>query len=291
MSVLACGLSACHAVAGGAEPEASAQQQTEAKATLPLHEVSGLAARGNRYVAIGDRSTTLVTFELAGDRLVNVEKHRPRQKAGRRGSQYEAVTFDGRGHVVVMAETGEVITLRADCEEETGSTHLDWGSAEDLLHAQVERNSLGEGLVVLSKNHVFVALEKSPTAIVEFGPKGSAPVGYEPGSPTATEFDPPAQLVALKAWRVDETLAPDLSDLAIGPEGALWALSQQGGTLLRFEKKLRPEEDRASVREYLPLPRSLTGAEGLAFGTNRPLVARDRGAEAANLFMLTPVAP
>ncbi len=269
--------------------EGTGQYQTEAKATLPLHEVSGLAVRGKRYVAIGDRSTDVVTFGVLGERLVNIERHKPTPRAGHRGSQWEAVTFDGRGQAVVMAETGELSILRADCEEETGSTKLDWDSAEHLLEARIDRNSLGEGLVVLSKTHVLVALEKSPTALIEFGPKGATALGYEPGSPTAEAFDPPSELVALKAWRVDEPLAPDLSELIIGPDGALWAISQQGGTLVRFEKKLRADEKRASLHEYLPLPRSVGAAEGLAFDGNRPIVARDRSAEATNIFMLTPL--
>jgi uncharacterized protein YjiK len=269
---------------------ADTQDQTSAQ-SLPLREVSGLANHDGTFVAIGDRSSTVVTFRWKNDAISDVQKHTPLPRAGGSGSQYEAVTFDGAGNVVVLSETGKILALSSDLAKETAEAELDWISVNPLVDGHVNVNSLGEGLVVLDATHVLVALEKSPTAIVEFGPSGEEPTGFIAGTARKAAFAPPSKLVALKAWRVDDANAPDLSELTIGPDGALWALSQQGNTLLRFEKNLRPDEDRASVKEHRRLPSEIVGAEGLTFDGTRPLVARDRSSDSKkNLYALDPIA-
>ncbi|HVH44770.1 MAG TPA: SdiA-regulated domain-containing protein [Labilithrix sp.] len=260
-------------------------------ATLPLREVSGLAVKGQRFVAVGDRSSTVVTFRLAGGAPADVRAHAPLPKAGRKGSQYEAVSFDGAGNVVVLSERGELFTLSADLEREEASSQLDWDSASERLGARLDDNSLGEGLVVLEGGHVLVALEKNPSAIVEFGPSGEAATGYAPGSVSTNAVSLPPTLVALAAWKIEDRHAPDVSELTVGPDGALWALSQQAKTLVRFERVLRPDESRASVKEHVALPSQFEGAEGLAFDGSRPVVARDRSATSkSNLYVLDPIA-
>jgi uncharacterized protein YjiK len=279
----ACGGSGADAIGG------DSQDQTAGE-TLPLREVSGLAMRDGRFVAVGDRSSTVVTFALKDGKLAGVAEHTPLPEAGSGGSQYEAVAFDGKGNVVVMAETGAIAVLDADCAKVIASSTIDWTSANPLVDGRVEDNSLGEGLVVLDETHVLVALEKRPSAIVELGPKGDAPRGFSPGARASSAFSPPSELVALAAWKVDDAHAPDLSELTIGPDGALWALSQQGNTIVRFERTLRPGEARARVTDHVNLPSDLEGVEGLAFDGDRPVVARDRSATKKNVFVLDPIA-
>lgn len=275
--------------AGASDGAASdSQDQTEGE-KLPLTEVSGLASRDGRFVAVGDHSSTVVTFGLDHDKVTDVQKHKPLPKAGGSGSQFEAVTFDGAGSVVVLSETGRVVTLSDDCETELASTDLDWTSANPLVDGHVNINSLGEGVVVIEKNHLLVALEKSPSAIVEFGPDGDAPRGYLADETHGDAFAPPAKLVALKAWKVDDGNAPDLSELTVGPDHALWALSQQGKAIVRFERNLRADEDRASVKSHVRIPSDLEGAEGLTFVGTTPVVARDRQGTSKNLYVLDPI--
>lgn len=271
--------------------DAAVDSQDLRGATIPLREVSGLARRGDTFVAIGDRSTALVTFQLDGSKLANVVTHRPLPKAGADGSQFEAVAFDGRGGVVALAETGNLTILDEACENVVGSTDLDWKTAEEMLGVDLDANSLGEGLVVLDASHVLVALEKSPSALVEFGPAGDAPRGFVPDAMAAeTAFEPPAKLVALASFRIEDSATPDLSEITVGPDGALWGLSQQGKAIVRFERTLKPTESRATVKRVVPIPGSLVGAEGLSFAGDRPVVARDRSAEKQNLFVLDPIA-
>ncbi len=286
-AVLAAGV-ACGS--GPSDEIGTGTEDQTAGGTLPLLEVSGLAVRDHRFVAVGDRSSQVVTFRLKDGKLDDVVTHTPLPKAGDGGSQYEAVAFDGKGNVVVMSETGKLAVLDADCEKEIASSEIDWTSADPLVDGHVEQNSLGEGMVILDASHVLVALEKSPSAIVEFGPRGDAPRGYDPTAPRTAAFAPPAELVALAAWKVEDDAAPDLSELTIGPDGALWSISQQGKTILRFERTLRPFEERASVKAHVPIPGDLEGAEGLAFDGDTPVVARDRSSTKKNVFVLAPIA-
>jgi len=281
---------ACGACGADASDAGSASQDSTSTETLPLHEVSGLVNAGDHFVAIGDRTTRVITFRLDGDKVVGVEKHDPLPRASSEtGSQFEAVTIDGKGHVVVLSETGKVIVLDSKCETVLSKSSMDWQSVNSLVDGRIEVNSLGEGAVVLSKDHLLVALEKHPTALVEFGPSGSDPIGFIAGTKLTASFSPPDDLVALHVWKVDDNDAPDISELTVGPDGALWALTQQGNGILRFERNLHPTEEKASVKDHHDLPDKIKGAEGLAFDGMNPVVARDRSAESKNVFILDPI--
>jgi uncharacterized protein YjiK len=284
LGAVACG-SADHEIGSGS------QDQTMT-GSIPLREVSGLAMLDGRFVAIGDHSTTVVTFRLEDGVPVDVETHKPIPKAGKKGSQYEAVAIDGSGNIIVMSEQGDIVVLSDDCEREDATGSLDWDSAAKILGVKLEPNSMGEGLLMLDGGHMLVALEKRPAAIVEFGPKGDAPFGFYPGMRSTTMFEPPSEpLVALKVWPVDDDKnAPDISDLSLGPDGALWALSQEANKLLRFERILKPDESKASVRFSMPLPGEISGAEGLEFVGATPVIGRDRpGASKTNIYVLKAV--
>jgi uncharacterized protein YjiK len=283
LALVACGTE------GTSDIGADVQDQT-ASETLPLREVSGLAGHDGRFVAVGDRSTKVVTFRLDGRTLRDVKEHKPLDSAGNSGSQFEAVAFDGKGNAVVLSEAGDVFVLDGDFDHLREHTKLDWQSVNPLVDGRVDINSLGEGVIVISKDHLLVALEKSPSAIVEFGPKDDDPRGYSSGDRSSSEFDPPKELVALKAWKVEDEHAPDLSELTIGPDGALWGLSQQGNAIVRFEGTLKPSEERATVKEHVKLPSKIEGAEGLAFDGKRPIVARDRSSnDSKNVYILDPI--
>lgn len=256
---------------------------------LPLEEVSALAKLGDRYAAVGDRTTAIVSFEMHHGRATNIAKHTPLPTAGQGGSQFEAAAFDGSGRLVVVAEQGKISIVSADLSREESSSMLDWPSAARMLGKELEENSLAEGMVLLDETHVLVTLEKHPTALVEFGPEGDEPRGFVPDHVLPTSFAPPARLEALKIWKVDDPHAEDLSELCIGPDGALWAVSQKSNTLVRFERVLRADESRATIKQHFDLPSNISGAEGLAFDGNTPIVARDRSSEAKNLYVLDPL--
>jgi uncharacterized protein YjiK len=277
------------ASSGSDATQDDAALKEQSNATLPLREVSGLAGRAGHFVAVGDRSSTVVTFRMHNGDITDAVKHNALPEAGKNGSQYEAVTYDAKGNIVVLSERGEIIVLAANADFEESTSELDWDSVNAFVDGHVNSNSLGEGLVVLSNSHILVALEKSPSALVEFGPKGDAAIGF-PGSTSTAAFAPGKTLVALTAWKVEDKDAADLSEISVGPDGALWALSQQSEKIVRFERTLRPSEERASVKASYSLPSSIVGAEGLVFDGNKPMVARDRSAKSKNLFVLDPIA-
>lgn len=288
--VLVLAAAACGTVEGDVGGAGQAQREG---GVIPLKEVSGLAKMGDRFVAVGDRTTAIVSFRMKDGVPTDAKQHKPLPKAGKKGSQYEAVDVDGAGHAVVLSEAGDVVVLSADLEREEASATLNWDTAIELLGgAPLEKNSGAEGMVVLDDGHMLVALEKAPSAIIEFGPKGAEAKGFMAGTTRATKaFTPPAELVALKVWKIQDARIPDVSDLEIGPDGALWAVTQQGNRLVRFEKQMDVDENKANAREYIELPAQISGAEGLAFDGTRPLVARDRAADTKrNLYVLDPIA-
>lgn len=279
---------ACAGSSGGDDVDIQSAAST-ASTVLPLDEVSALGKLGERYVAVGDRTSGIVSFEMHHGRATNIVTHSPLPAAGEGGSQFEAVAFDGSGRVIVVAEQGTVSIVSADFSHEESASMLDWASAARMVGQELEENSLAEGMVLLHETHVLVTLEKQPTALVEFGPEGDEPLGFAPDRALPTKFAPPPRLTALKIWKVDDRHAEDLSELCIGPDGALWAVSQKSNTLLRFERTLRTNEARATIKQHFDLPSSISGAEGLVFDGKSPLIARDRATEAKNLYLLDPL--
>ncbi|MDB4946398.1 MAG: hypothetical protein JWP97_5932 [Labilithrix sp.] len=293
MTALACSSGADAGATADDDLSEHKERDVLTRSALPLLEVSGLDGRNGHYVAIGDRSTGIVTFDLAdsGD-PVNVQLHDTGEKAGKNGSQWEAVALDGDGNIAVLSETGSLELFDRTAERSLGSFAVDYESVDSFVPGHVQKNSLGEGLVLLEEGHILVAIEKSPTAIVEMGPKGASPLGFARGQRLTGRFTPgEGKLVALAAWQVDDHgSTPDVSDLTIGPDGALWALTQQGRAFVRLGDTLRPDEKSVKVKEVYPLGKSLTYAEGLVFDDqSRPLVGRDRDKESKNLYVLSAV--
>jgi hypothetical protein len=293
---LAAGVAGCSEDAGSAtsadEIKSQPRRDVVSRMALPLLEVSGLAARDGRFVAVGDRSSDIISFGLdpAGE-AVDVVVHRTGVATGKSGSQWEAIALDGAGNAAVLSETGELFVFAKDLEGPSATVKIDYQSVNALIDGHVEQNSLGEGLVLLEGGHILVAIEKSPSVLVEMGPAGSAPAGYAPGREVHGRFAPGATtFVALAAWQVkDNGSTPDLSDLTVGPTGALFALTQQGRAFVRLEATLRPDEKSAHVKEVFPIDKQLTFAEGLVFRGLSPVVGRDRDHDAKNVYVLSPI--
>lgn len=290
--VAGCSASADSVTSSDDELKEHSRRDVVAKASLPLLEVSGLAGRDGRFVAVGDRSADIVSFALDAEGVAfDVVKHHTDVKTGKAGSQWEAVALDGAGNAAVLSETGELFVFDKNLEHASATVTIDYESVNPLVGGHVEKNSLGEGLVLLEGGHILVAIEKSPTVIVEMGPAGERPEGYAPGREVSGRFMPKAKaFVALAAWQVkDGGSAPDVSDLTVGPDGSLFALSQQGKTIVRLEDTLRVDEHSAHVKESFPIDKELTFSEGLVFRGQSPVVSRDRDHDSKNVYLLSSI--
>lgn len=284
---------------------------------------------GINLYAIGDASYQVVRFRVDGadgaghasrgaDIRVQDVAHILGRKASN-ASQWEAVAVDGKESVCMLSEThAEIACLDTDLQNARALFSLDVSSIPELDSAWKEQpNSRGEGMILMKAGHVLVLKEKRPSMLIEFGPEGDQPMGYgtdtflgpdEPfaglvrssGEPVyrANRSEEPSQrrLVALKAWEFSDQLhelAHDASEIALGPDGRIYLLSQESATLIRLEKNLKPAEHKVGMEHgaYWRLPQEMDKAEGLAIGSGmHPWIGIDiKQTDRPNLFRLSPI--
>jgi hypothetical protein len=151
-------------------------------------------------------------------------------------------------------------------------------------------------MVLLPEGHLLVAKEKKPAALIEFGPAGSRSRGLVRGGALADGERWPIKkghhrFAPLAIWRPDKKLAKtcaDFSDLAIGPDGCLYLLSDKSFTIARLDDL--PEG--GGVAALLDAWRlgDLDGKpEGLAFtAQGQAIVGLDTRKARRNLVLLEP---
>jgi len=159
--------------------------------------------------------------------------------------QIEAVCADGLGRILLLQETPprvELIDTKAS--KVAASIELAVEGPSEIAQAWSDpMGSRGEGMVLLPGGHLLVAKEKKPAAFIEFGPSGSQSRGLVNGGALADGQRWPIKnghhrFVALAIWLPDKTLAKtcaDFSDLAMGPDGCLYLLSDKSSTIARLD--------------------------------------------------------
>jgi hypothetical protein len=154
-----------------------------------------------------------------------------------------------------------------------------------LKEQEARENSRGEGMVLLKSGHVLVAKEKDPAVLIEFAPPRSRPVGYQRLGATEGFAHPRGQVSDYKVpsslyvpVRVQGIQVPadvefgDISELAVGPRGGLYVVTEKDGSRLGRLADL----DRAVARVTATWPlETATAAEGLTFLGTRPLIGLD----------------
>ena len=162
---------------------------------VPLQEVSGVCLRREAggdmaLVAFGDRTSIAAWVDLPSDDggvytwqtvdMADVEG----SQIPRDDPQVEAVCADGAGRILILQESpprvelldwaGHRVVTRIALEVPDGHPlHASWVDAE---------GSQGEGAAFMQNGHLLIAKEKDPSAFVEFGPDGEAPVRVRPRS-------------------------------------------------------------------------------------------------------------
>lgn len=276
----------------------------EASGSLPLEEISGLGVRtiGDRpsYLAVSDSSTTLITFSLGGDGSPrNVEEHDLARLFGGGDSQWEAVAGDAAGRTFIMSEADATVSVLTPDFELAHIFRLRLPEESPLYHSwDRDPNSRGEGMVLLANGHILVAKEKGPAALVEFAPAGEAAAGYLPelalrDRPFTLPTGARSELVAVASWELKASAARligDISDLAVGADGALLVLSDQSRAIARVERELTVDEGKIDLKALWNLPGEIDKPEGLLVVDGKPAVACDLArAEATSFFALSPL--
>ena len=262
---------------------------------VPLREVSGLALQGSDLLAVGDHDPVVFRAPLQSGPL----RWHGTDLAGldlpEGGTQFEALVSSGPNTVLVLQEQpARVLQLDLAGPSVLGTLLLDVPDGHRLREAWLgDRSSRGESLLLTGQGHLIVVKEKDPTAILEFGPAGDAPVGWCRGRPTVAPAVGDATLTVLATWWLSKDLIgqlPDVSDATVGPDGRLYLLSDQGSAIARMPDSLEPgggTVDAVAVWRIAGRPENPEGLVILDDGT--PLVALDTKAPRQNLLRLDPL--
>jgi hypothetical protein len=276
--------------------------------TIPIREVSGLCIHrpsggAPRLVAIGD-----ATLELAWAPLVPGEEPRWEvadltelgiDDAGR-GSQFEAIATDAEGLVLILREYPAVVHV-IDPRKRRLVTTIELAIRDqDGLRPPRARAaaSLGEAMLPLQDGRLFVSKEKDPPLLFEFGPPGERPLGIDGdrllGSDDAWSVPDgrESRLEALARWPLDSALERrfrDISDVATGPDGRIYLLSDQSSRIVRLPARFPAPGEPVGADALWTLEGAPAKAEGLAFlPDGRAVVALDEKKARKNLLVLGP---
>lgn len=274
--------------AEGAADLSSGKAAVEASAALPLNEVSGLGVRTvngkPQYLAIGDSSTTLVTFNVGAEGTpTSVKSNDLSAIFPDSNSQWEAVAGDSSGHVFIESEGEATISVLSTDLKLQHLIHLTVPKDNPLSSSwDRDDNSRGEGMLLLSNGHILIAKEKGPPALMEFAPKGEAAAGYSPALALKGAFEYPSgsesEFVAVKNWELKSSVARligDISDLTLDADGAIMLLSDQSRAIARIEKELSVDEEKVDLKAIWNLPRQVDKPEGLQLINGKPIVSCD----------------
>lgn len=275
---------------------------------IPLEEVSGICVDRSRrgrlsLLAIGDRLAIGARLSLTDpdDDELEWELAPISRLSGtrlpKRDPQVEAIAVDGAGRVLLLQESparAELVDLRAarvvasfDLEvPDDGPVGESWGDPD---------GSRGEGVLLLAGGRLLVAKEKKPAALIEFGPPGARSRGVAGRLATAGRAWPVTpgehRYVALAVWRPDDALRKvcrDFSDLAVGPDGGVYVLSDESSSIARLSA-MAPGGGTVTLDASWTISGLKGKPEGLAFTKDgRAIVALDKKKTRRNLALLAP---
>jgi hypothetical protein len=276
---------------------------------VPLEEVSGICAHRSkngqtRLITVGDRLAKIAWFFPAHSNEGKIDWH-TRNIAELSGSmipkhdpQIEAVCADGVGRIALLQETPPRVELiDPEASNVVASMDLEVEGRGEFERAWSDpEGSRGEGMVLLPGGHLLVAKEKKPAAFVEFGPSGSQSRGLVRGGALADGERWPIKkghhrFVALAVWFADKVLAKtcaDFSDLAIGPDGCLYLLSDKSSTIAGLDD-LPAGGGVAALLDAWRLGDLGGKPEGLAFNAQgQAIIGLDTRKARRNLVLLEP---
>lgn len=262
---------------------------------VPLREVSGLAVRDRHLLAVGDHDPVLFTAPLDTWPLRWEGTDLSALGLADGGVQFEAIQFaDGNTVLVLQEQPARILYLDLRGPSLIGTINLDVPAKHPVRQSWLgDRSSRGEAMALTARGHLLVVKEKNPTMILEFGPPGDDPVGWCRGRPVASPPPGDATLTVLATWSMGASFSaalPDVSDAAVGPDGALYVLSDQGAAIARLPDELSPSGGTLDAVALWRIAGGPAKAEGLAIlADGTPLVALDTKSGRRNLLRLEPL--
>ncbi|MEK7857473.1 MAG: hypothetical protein AAB288_15395, partial [Acidobacteriota bacterium] len=259
------GITAFYEIRNGANGEEK-KLTIQEKRSIPMREISGIATivkdGETRIVLVGDsrphlflhggeseeeelsfRKALLDRFSLCQDEDFE-ECEKTIKKLTR---NWEALATDGEQRFFVLQEHSQsILVLDRSAQTIQKAIHFNFAEAfpEDIAKGskKFRKNALGEGMLLLKKGHVLIAKESVPTAFVEFGPEGDAPLGVNPLTvlPKNEAFQLSGdglhiKLKPLHTWMLNAHSKCDISDLALDKDKKLLVLSETCQTISRYD--------------------------------------------------------
>jgi uncharacterized protein YjiK len=308
-AVLLTGMSGCRT----SESVSGTQDATDSGFELEIvdqmrvdgRELSGMAFRGTgstiELLIISDSSYKVLSVEFDGafssKQFYYDSKDAIPTADINSKSQWEAIAAD-KNHVFILQENpGRVFVFSENMKRLDQIVELKVPKSSPLFPVwENDPNSRGEGLVLLKNGHFLVIKEKNPVQLIEFGPEGEESDGFRPGDAATPEDTLTLQpgkstvFVPLKHWDIGTNsvdLLKDASELTVGPDGKLYALSDQAERIVAIENVLRKSEQHFKVKQNWKLAGKVTKPEGTIIHRNfAPLVTSDLSAVDQNLFLL-----
>lgn len=272
-------------------------------------ELSGMAARrsaavGTELLIISDVSYRVSSIgfkdNFASDQFFYDLKNIIPGFYSKSDSQWEAIAAD-KSRVFIMRENpGEVFVFSGDLKTFLQAIILKIPKSSPLHAAwTADPNSRGEGMILLKNGHILVIKEKDPVQLIEFGPQNDLAEGFKPGEAVGMDENFPlpvgteVEFFPLKYWDVgndSNALISDVSDLAVGPDGKIYALSDKDSRIAALENVLKPTETKFKVKASWTLSDKVAKPEGLVITSSfEPLVTSDDADIGRNLFYLRPM--
>ena len=267
-------------------------------------ELSGLTrdslvGGAQRFLSISDSRNEILEINPDASRIVAHGINAGRCPAVADASQFEAIVAD-KDRIFVLQESSSLIFVLSG-EDFSCQGVLTLTTAHDARidsDWKADPNSRGEGFLLLKNGHIIVAKEKDPVTLVEFAPMGEGVSGFRTGDAvTGRDVFPMPRgsdtvYSAIKSWPLSsnsEFKVADISDLAIGPDGSIYALSDQSNGFGKIDSTLRPDEKTFKVKSFWQFPKKIIKPEGLSIGEDSHIyVTTDGGEGLDNFFVLDP---
>lgn len=299
------------------------------KIKSPVSEISGFTFLKNKsktieskLMVVGDKNSRLVSLPIKDSKFtytsdifdirnfgglitskyllcINSFSSGCRQQKRLLTSDWEAVAVDGKNNIFILQEySGNVFVFDQALSQLRAIIALDFTQYEEKSKNSKNINtesSLGEGIGLLKNGHILVAKEKSPTVIIEYGPKGDKPLGVN--SSTILEKDEAftikvnegkATYEPLKAWSFNEKSIGkcDISDLALNMDGKVYALSETC-SLVFVINGISIKETHIDFTEIWKLPGKIKKPEAIAVSHKGEIaIGSDRKKNKPNIFLM-----
>lgn len=268
---------------------------------IPVREASALAvvrrAGGEALMAVGDRDASLAVGQLSNGRPQDwqqVDLSAAFAAVDADGTQLEAVAGDAAGNVLLAQEDpSRVFVLDADLAQITHVVDLDARTDAALAEGwERDENSKVESIVPGPDGQLLVVKEKKPICLAMFAPTAVASATLAdlrtvPGNWAESLGQSLGSLKAVASWPAGKSLQRlgDISDATIGPDGALFLLSDQSAAIARVDE-LPAAGEKVSAVEVWEIEGWPDKCEGIAFDSQGYCyVAIDSPKDAKNLLV------